>query len=82
VRAAPNCLIEYPRGALRVSVASGPVGWALELPAVACRVWLTNEAAAHRISPRCGSKEVRERDPPESGVPTVVLANCDRRDNG
>jgi hypothetical protein len=33
-------------------------------------VWLSNELPAAGISPGCGSREVREHDDPNSGVPT------------
>jgi hypothetical protein len=72
------CLIEYPRGALRV-FRSVEIRWVGAR--TACRrvfaSGLGTKLLAHRISPRCGSKEVRAHDPPESGVPTVVFANDD-----
>src|SRR5712692_57682 len=47
---AETCLIEYPRGTLRVSVASRSGGLALELPAVAC-----SRLAYERSCPPTGS---------------------------
>ena len=56
------------------SVGSG--GLALELPAVAGRDWLTNEAVQPAGPVRgVARKRCDAHDPPESGVPTVVLVS-------
>jgi hypothetical protein len=68
------CLIEYPRGTRGCSLASGSGGLALEVPAVAGRDWLTNEAVQLTGSRRgVARKRCDAHDPPESGVPTAVL---------
>jgi hypothetical protein len=61
------CLIEFPCGALRVSVASGFGGLALELPAVAfARSGLRTKLSARRVSPLVWL---------ESGATRTILRN-------
>ena len=84
---AQTCLIEYPRGTLRVSACVEVLVGRLSncLPS-RVHVWLTNEAAAHRISLRCGSTRcertiLRHQEcPPNAHVATFAWTTAGKDD--